>query len=393
MKLKFSSFLRLRNTLLLTGIFLLSLVIYGAMFHVSAASQDRARDGRLVTFHDRGEIRVILTHARTVADALRDAQINVVDEDMVEPALDEPLVATDYTVNIYRARPVVVVDGYLRQKIMTAAQTPKAIAAAAGITLRDEDKMELNQNPDIVNDGASVVLTISRAIPFTLNLYGTISQVYSHERTIREMLVQKRITLGPQDTLSVSRDAMLQPGMTVAIWRDGVQTTTVEESISFSVRQIQDVDQPVGYRKVQTTGTNGKKLVTYQITMKGGSEVQRATIQSVILEQPKEQVEIVGVALPPGSHQDWLSAAGMPTSDHGYIDFIFTRESRWNPAARNPSGLYVGLGQTSPSKLSAACPNWQGDPVCQIKFFDRYAKSRYGSWLDSYNFWKSHNWW
>lgn len=362
--------------------------------YVSAAPKDTAHDGRLVTFHDRGEERVILTHAQTVRDALSDAHISVVKEDMVEPSLDEQLVATDYTINIYRARPVIVIDGPVREKIMTAAQTPNAITDAAGIQLHDEDTTKLGFNTDnMMADGASVTLTIDRATPVTLSLYGTPTTAYTHEKTVGQMLTSKNIHLQQNDSLSVPMSTPITAGMTVSIWRNGVQTATVEEDIDFPVSQVQDVDHPVGYHQIQTPGVKGKRTVTYEITMQNGKEVSRKVIQSVTEQEPKAQVELVGAALPPGSHQDWMAAAGMSPGNYGFIDYIFTHESGWNPASRNPSGLYVGLGQTSPSKLSAACPNWAGDPICQIGYFNSYAIGRYGSWQAAYAFKAAHGWW
>lgn len=268
--------------------------LFGSIGYASAASNDSAKDGRLITIHDRGNEKVILTYAQTVGDALDEAHISVVNEDQVEPGLDESLVATDYTVNIYRARPVIVVDGATRQKIMTAAQTSDAIATSAGIELHDEDKALLSPSDDIVSDGASLKLTIDRATPVTIDLYGTPRATYTQANTVGEMLKSKRITLAPSDTLSAAVDAPIVANMKISILRNGVQTATVEEPVAFPTKQIQDADQPAGYRKVQTPGTPGKKSVTYEITVQNGKEVGRKIMQSVVLEQPKEQVEVVG---------------------------------------------------------------------------------------------------
>lgn len=280
------------NLLIILGLLFVSTIIF--ISQAGAVTTDTARDGRLVTVHDRDEQRVILTHSQTVRDALKDADITTVAEDTVEPGLDEPLVASDYTVNIYRARPVIVVDGAIRQKIMTAAQTSETIVTAAGLKLHDQDKATLTVSQDIMTDGAGVVLTIDRATEFTLNLYGTVTTAYSRAQTVGAMIRNKSIKLGKDDTVSVDKATSLTAGITVSIWRNGVQTATVDEPIAYSVRKIQDVDQPAGYRKVQTPGTNGRKSVTYQITMKNGVEVTRKVIQSVTLEEPKEQVEVVG---------------------------------------------------------------------------------------------------
>lgn len=279
--------------LALLGVFVAVLTLIG-ISNVGAAADDQARGGRLVTIHDRGGEKVVLTHAQTVHDALSDAHVAVAPEDQVEPTLDDELVATDYTVNIYRARPVIVVDGPVRQKIMTAAQTAEAIMAAAGMQLHDEDKTTMRMSGDVIADGAGVVVTIDRATAFTLNLYGKVTTAYSQEKTVGAMLAKKKIRLGKDDSLSVAESAPITAGMTVAIWRNGVQTATVEEPIAFPVRQIQDADQPAGYSKVQTAGMNGRKNVTYEITMQNGKEVGRKVIQSVTVEEPKEQIEIIG---------------------------------------------------------------------------------------------------
>lgn len=283
-----------RGYALLVAVALFVVPLFVLISGVSAASDDQARGGRLVTFHDRGEEKVILTHARTVRDALSDADLSVAPQDQVEPGLDADLVATDYTVNIYRARPVVVVDGMVRQKIMTAAQTAQGISSAAGLKLHDEDKTKLGASDDVITDGAGVTLTIDRATELNLNLYGTKTTAYTREGTVGEMLEKKNIHLASNDSLSVDPKTPVTAGMAVAVWRNGIQTATAEELIAFPTRRIQDADQPAGYRKVQTPGTNGRKNVTYEIMMQNGKEVSRKIIQSVTIEEPKEQVEVVG---------------------------------------------------------------------------------------------------
>lgn len=273
-------------------LFVISFVLVG---HAYANDGTGAPGGRLVTFYDRGAKRIILTHAQTVRDAAHDANITISHQDTVEPDMNSKLVASDYVVNVYRARPVIIVDGHVRQKVMTAAQTASDIVAATDITtLRNEDKTKLRASGDIVTDGASVVLTIDRATAFTLQLYGKPIAAYSHADTVGEMLRQKGIKLSPRDSVSVGLSTPLIAGMNVAVWREGVQTATVEEPIAFPVRQVLDADQPIGYHVVQTPGTNGSKNVTYEITARSGRETSRKVIQSVAIIEPKEQIEIVG---------------------------------------------------------------------------------------------------
>jgi hypothetical protein len=78
------------------------------------------------------------------------------------------------------------------------------------------------------------------------------------------------------------------------VWRNGVQTVTNEEPVAFTTKQIRDTDRAVGYKAIQEPGTPGKKMVTYQIEMRDGKEIGRKIIQSVVTQESKQQVEVVG---------------------------------------------------------------------------------------------------
>jgi uncharacterized protein YabE (DUF348 family) len=350
---------------------------------------------RLIMIHDQDSDRGLITRATTLREVFQQSHITLDAHDRVEPGLDEKLVSDHYQVNIYRAHPVIISDGSVKQLVMTAYQTPKQVAKEAGISLRDEDRADLDFTNNFVSDGASVRMTIDRATPVQLSLYGKQDTVYTQATTVGGFLKEKNIKLGEKDQASLADDAPITAGMSLAIWRNGKQTITQEEAIPFETQTIQDANRDPSYKQINTPGVDGKKMVTYEIIMQDGKEVSRTVIQSVTTQQPTKQVQTVGVKEPPlpaGSHTDWMATAGMDPGNYGYIDYIFVHESGWNPAAASPNGYY-GLGQTSLSNIGSACPNWRTDPICQIRWFNGYAVSRYGSWAGAYSFKKSHGWW
>jgi hypothetical protein len=86
-----------------------------------------------------------------------------------------------------------------------------------------------------------------------------------------------------------------------------------------------------------------------------------------------------------------MSAAGISPSDYQYVDFIVSRESGWRPNATN--GSTWGLCQALPgSKMASAGPDWQTNPVTQLKWCDSYAQGK-GGWRASYEFWQANHWW
>ena len=360
---------------------------------ISAAQQSQ---GRLITIYDQGVEKTILTESSTVADALNEAGVSVYDTDTVEPALDTFLVSNSYSVNIYRSRPVLVVDGEKETRVVTSAQTGKTIAQAAKVKLANEDEVNIDRNDDILKgDGAVVVAEVDRAIPVKLVLYGQANQFLTQAETVGEFLEEKDINLDSDVFLSPAKDTKIRPDLEIRVWREGINTVTVEEEVAFGKREVQSNDLLVGYSRVETPGENGRRSVTYEIFMRDGEEVSRKEIQSVITVEPVEQVELVGIKVPyGGSHEDWLRAAGISSSEWSYVDFIISRESGWRPEAMNASSGATGLCQALPgSKMASAGSDWATNPITQLEWCDGYARGRYGSWASAYNFWINNHWW
>jgi uncharacterized protein YabE (DUF348 family) len=379
---------------------------------ISAPKPTHAENERVITiFHD-GIQQTVVTDAVTIDEALKRANITLDSHDAVEPVRDTKLAAPSYDVNVYRAKPVTVVDGNNRYDVMSPHTSARQIAADAGITMYDEDGYQLTRIDDfIVEGGVGLKLTIDRATPLTFVLYGKSTQIRTQSKTVGDLLKEKKVTLGEQDGSSALADTPIAPGMSLTVWRNGVTTSTNEEPVQFTTRQILDADQPIGYKAVQTPGVAGKKMVTYQIEMKDGKEISRKVIQSVVTQEAKEQTEVVGAKAPVDLSQhktEVMAAVGIAQSDYGFVDYIIGHESGWCatklqghpgacpalPPTSIPAGYGYGLCQSTPgSKMASAGSDWQTNPITQLKWCNSYAVSRFGSWGAAYNYWLAHHNW
>jgi len=320
-------------TLVLLGVLLFS------SYRASAESASPAANEHIITLHDNGTDKGFITKKSTLREALAEQRIRVDAKDLIEPGLDDKLVAGSYQVNIYRARPIAIHDGKVDTKVITAYRTPGQIAKEAKVVLHDEDITSLAPSSDPLSDGAAEVMTIKRATQFTFNFYGKTQTAYTQAKTVGDMLKEKHITMGPKDGVEPSVTTPITTGMSVRIWRDGVQTITQDEDIKFETKTIQDADQPVGYRKVETPGVNGKKAVTYEVNLQNGSEVSRKEINSVVIQQAVQEVVIVGTKNDySGSLQDWLYKLRMcethgnyqANTGNGYYGAYQFSASTWN---------------------------------------------------------------
>ncbi|WP_408912764.1 G5 domain-containing protein [Candidatus Nanosynbacter lyticus] len=205
---------------------------------MSSFAEGKSPSRHLVRVYDRGEEKTIVTNALTVRQALQSAKISIDEKmDTVEPNIDMELTGSKYQVNIFRARPITIVDGNKRLKITTAEQTPALIAKAAGMTLYREDKTQFTNSENLLVNGAGLVMKIERA----------------KQRTVTE-----------------------------------------EADINFQIEQVKDDSQPIGFKSVRQLGEKGVRKITYRVEVDSEREVSRREMSSEIMRQPKKQVEIIG---------------------------------------------------------------------------------------------------
>ena len=359
------------------------LMLFGGLFFVNQALADATKPAtkageKLVTIYDRGAEKTIVTKARTIREALKLAKFSIDErQDVVEPSLDSEMVAEKYNINIFRARPITIVDGNKRLKVTTAEQTPALIAKVAGIEVFEEDKITLSNSDNMAVDGANMVMKIDRASMVNFVLYGKESVIRTHAKTVGELLKEKNIDPKKDDTLSVDRSAKIIPGMKIELWRNGKQTITAEEDVKFEVEKVQDANRDSGYREVKQAGENGKKNVTYEIEMKNGMEVSRKEIASVVTKEPKKQIEIVGTKSSTsfsGSFSEALarlrSCEGSYTSNTGngyYGAYQFDKRTWGNYGGYELASDAPAAVQDEKAWQTYKARGWQPWPTCKVK--------------------------
>jgi len=359
------------------------LMLVGGLFFVNQALADATKPAakageKLVTIYDRGAEKTIVTKARTIREALKLAKFSIDErQDVVEPSLDSEMVAEKYNINIFRARPITIVDGNKRLKVTTAEQTPALIAKAAGIEVFEEDKITLSNSDNMAVDGANMVMKINRASMVNFVLYGKESVIRTHAKTVGELLKEKNIDPKKDDTLSVDRSAKIISGMKIELWRNGKQTITAEEDVKFEVEKVQDANRDSGYREVKQAGENGKKNVTYEIEMKNGVEVSRKEIASVVTKEPKKQIEIVGTKSSTsfsGSFSEALarlrSCEGNYKSNTGngyYGAYQFDKRTWGNYGGYELASDAPAAVQDEKAWQTYKARGWQPWPTCKVK--------------------------
>lgn len=324
--------------LVLTGLFLATSHLTHGNF-VFAEDESSEVDPHFVTIYDDGSYLTVKTSASSVKDVLERAGVELTDADIVEPALETEMGDADYNINIYRARPALIIDGVKRHYIMTASYDPKQVLSEAGVTIYDGDEINVKMNESFLEAGA----------------------VSTYE-----------------------------------IERNGGRTITEEETIAYSTEKRYDYNLAKGEQQLEQAGEDGRMVRVYNVEFKDNVEVSRTLVSEEVKREPVTEIIVVGAksSISPERQEcaEWAREAGVSEADLSVAIELIYHESGCRVDAANASGAY-GIPQAKPgNKMSAMGDDWETNPVTQIRWMIDYVNGRYGGWQSAMNWWWEHHW-
>lgn len=167
---------------------------------------------------------------------------------------------------------------------------------------------------------------------------------------------------------------------------------TTEAPFELTMVEVKESKESVKAREKAEADTKAAKIAA-DLALEE-EKIATALAQEETLKASQSSVN--EVVTPPiysggGSKEEWMTAAGIAPEDWGYVDFIVSKESGWNPNAVNSSSGASGLVQALPcGKVPGSCFN----PVDNLRWANSYAQDRYsGGWEGAYLFWQANHWW
>lgn len=375
------------------GLLVIAISIFAALRLTGGASVLQPERSATVEITYDKQKRILPTTAKTVDELLQKLDISLKNGDVVEPAKSTQIAGDKFRINVYRAMPVVVLDGDKATYAVSAATTPRSIAKQIGLEVYAEDRLTTSLPGDFVtNYSLGEEIAIERSMPVNMNLYGTHTPMRTLAKTVGDLLKEKKISLAGNNSVHPTADTALTPNTQVFVLAEGVSIEVQEEQIAMPVETVQDASLSFGVTAIRQAGQAGKRLVTYQIDRNTGAKTK---IQEIVAQEAITQIMVRGTfSSIPSDKQGVMAAAGLSPEDFMYADYIISRESGWNAGASNKSSGAYGLCQALPgTKMTSAGSDWQTNPVTQVKWCNGYAVGRYGSWQNAYNTWLSKHWW
>lgn len=323
-----------------------------------------------ITIYD-GEKQIQLkTTASTVRDVLARAKINTSDLDIIEPDLHAEINSEKFYVNIYRSRPVLVIDGAKQKIIETASFDEENIIKMSGFTLFDGDHVEVSHNKTMLLSGVTAVYQIKRSGGSVIT--AELSLPAEEERKIDTSLKQ-----GETKLIEPGEDGRKVVKYRAEKTEKGIEKREVieEKVVAAPKKRIIAIGE--------TAKSESKPPTQDTASLKSGSSTPVNT------GTPSFKLDSTSAVTDPnGVCAGYVRAAGVSEEDLPFALDLIKKESNCNPSSTNRySGAY-GIPQALPgTKMAEAGADWQTNPVTQIRWMAKYVTKRYGGWRGALEFW------
>ncbi len=298
----------------------------------------------------------IAVRENTVGEVMELEGITLNEHDILLPSA-ETRITDGMEITVAYGRPLTVsVDGEERQ-VWTTAQNVGDALAFLNLDKADS-KLSASRSTEIGRTGLTMDLATAQNVTVTLAGAPTALTIAG---TVTDALTAAGIAPDADDIVTPAADTALTDGLAIAFVDVEVKSSTKNVDIPFTKSETPSAEMEKGTKKVTQKGVNGFKRETYSDVHHDGVLISSKLADSVISEQPVQQVTTVGTkvvekapvaAEAPASSSDSAdseaasgssSGAGLNTARSAMWDRIAKCESGNNWSINTGNGYYGGL--------------------------------------------------
>lgn len=294
-----------------------------------------------VTISVDGKPQQVTTFAGTVGQALRVADVSYDRRDLVVPAPDESLDGDTRIVVTHARKLRLTVDGRTSTMWVTANTVRQALQQIDGASRGAV--VSVSRSHRLPLSGFSFTVRNPRSV--TVAVGGAKLRVRSTASTVRELLANVGIELGPHDTVNAKLGKRPKDGQVVKIRQVVGNPETRTVKIDFETERKADPDMFKGEEKVVQKGRKGiKHRIVATVVNDEGDTVEKV-VASDVTRKPRKKIVHYGTKERPTPDD-----ADIPSGADGLNwQALAECESGGNPNAVNSAGPYYGLYQFSAS--------------------------------------------
>lgn len=253
-----------------------------------------------------GRRQVVATRAGSVGGLLRAQGVRVGRHDLLAP---DPRAGLEdgMKVRLVHARPISVdLNGDIRT-VWTARPTVAGVLEDLSV---EADFVRPSRSSKVVR-GSTLVLRDPHSV--TVVHDGKREQVVTTASSVRDLLDNLQVAVGPSDEVAPGLDTLPISGTTLTVVRVVVARVTEQSAIPFATEERNDQSLMKGKRKVAQVGRAGLQATTYEVVRRDGAVSSKHAIAVNIIRPADKRIVLVGTRNPQvqAGAASWYNAGSM----------------------------------------------------------------------------------
>ncbi|MDP5276935.1 3D domain-containing protein [Chengkuizengella axinellae] len=187
-----------------------------------------------------------------------------------------------------------VIDGD-EKVVKTSEENLGAFLEEQGITLSEHDEISKSLEATLIDQDK---IMIHYAVPVLIKVEGKNELVYTTADSVKDVLLEQKIELGPEDEVSPLLDAQVKDNLEIKVTRIETFVEAEQSSISYDVVTVEDSTLQEGKEKVVQEGIEGVLLTKTEKVKKDGKVVSEDIIQEVVQIESTDHIIAKGTLKP-----------------------------------------------------------------------------------------------
>jgi uncharacterized protein YabE (DUF348 family) len=197
---------------------------------------------------------------------------------------------------VVRAVPIVVDDVGIPFVIRTTAKTVGEALRQAEITIYLGDRIVPSLGSEV---STGLRVTIQRSIPVTLETDGRTFKTRTRGDTVADALAAMRVGVSGMDRVEPPLATELYDNIQIDVTRIHVDVEIEEEIAPFDTVFVADANLPIDTQQVVNVGAEGVTRTRFRVRYEDGQEVMRVLEDRWVAQEPAERVIAYGQQITP----------------------------------------------------------------------------------------------
>lgn len=258
-----------------------------------------------------GQPRAVETFSSTVGDVLEDEGILLKSHDEVIPPIHSHL-SEGMRIDVALAKEITLVLNGEQRSVWVTAATVGEVLKQINLRLSRNALIEPSRGASVEPGD---VIVYRDAFQASVRVDGETRRVITDADDVGHLLDYLGITLGKLDRVRPRLRTEIRPGLEIEVTRVAVRRVTEEEAIPFETR-VRETDQLYqGDSRVERAGATGLVRRVYEVRTENGQQVGRKLLWETVVREPEAQIVVQGTKPRPYNAQSgvatWYARTGM----------------------------------------------------------------------------------